>query len=78
VLGSVTEIAPGQFRFTAPTPVNSSHRFYRVSSPWFAAARIATVTVPQGQEGLKAGDLQAPESSNSHHWRQCSAEAIQL
>jgi predicted outer membrane repeat protein len=33
VLGSVTEIAPGQFRFTAPTPVNSSHRFYRVSSP---------------------------------------------
>ena len=33
VLGSVTEVSPGQFQFTDPQATNSPRRFYRVRSP---------------------------------------------
>jgi hypothetical protein len=33
VLGSVTEVSPGQFQCTDPQPTNRPRRFYRISSP---------------------------------------------
>ena len=33
VLGSATEVSPGQFQFTDPQATNTPQRFYRVRSP---------------------------------------------